>query len=111
MRKLNSKEVKVLIKASQIAREHGITKGASVKEICDKAGVSRKTGYKWVNESDTSENKDNIQNSVSFKVDHQKLVKKYNDLRVENEGIRLAMEIHGFDEFIQKKRVTGKIKK
>jgi len=111
MRKLNTEEVKVLIKASQITREHGITKGASVKEICDKAGISRKTGYKWVNESDTSENKDNIQNSVSLQVDHQKLVKKYNDLRVENEGIHLAMEIHGFDEFIQKKRVTGKIKK
>lgn len=48
---------------------------------------------------------------MHLQVDHQKLVKKYNDLRVENEGIRLAMEIHGFDEFIQKKRVTGKIKK
>jgi len=111
MGNLNSEEVKVLIKASQIAREHGITKGASVKEICDKAGISRKTGYKWVNEADTSGNDDNIQNSVHLQVDQQKLLKKYKDLRVENEGIRLAMEIHGFDEFIQKKKVTGKIKK
>jgi transposase len=111
MGNLNSEKVKVLIKASQIAREHGITKGASVKEICDKAGISRKTGYKWINEAETLENKDNIHKSVHLQVDHQKLLKKYNDLRVENEGIRLAMEIHGFDEFIQKKRVTGKIKK
>lgn len=107
MGKLNPEEVKLLIKAAQIAREHGITKGASVKEICDKAGISRKTGYKWVNETDTSKEKEDI----LLQIDHQKLLKKYNDLRFENEGIRLAMEIHGFDEFIQKKRLAGKIKK
>ena len=54
MGKLNPEEVKLLIKTAQISREHGITKGANVKEICGKAGVSRKTGYKWVNETDTS---------------------------------------------------------
>lgn len=107
MGKLNPEEVKLLIKAAQIAREHGITKGASVKEICDKAGISRKTGYKWVNETDTSKEKEDI----LLQIDHQKLLKKYNDLRFENEGIRLAMEIHGFDEFIQKKRLAGKSKK
>ncbi len=107
MGKLNPEEVKLLIKAAQIAREHGITKGASVKEICDKAEISRKTGYKWVNETDTSKEKEDI----LLQIDHQKLLKKYSDLRFENEGIRLAMEIHGFDEFIQKKRLAGKIKK
>jgi len=107
MEKLNSEEVKILIKASQIAREHGITKRASVKEICDKAGISRKTGYKWVNEAGTTKEKEDI----FLQVDHQKLLKKYNDLCVENEGIHLAMEIHGFDEFIQKKKLAGKVKK
>ena len=107
MEKLNPEEVKLLIKAAQIAREHGITKGASVKEICDKAGISRKTGYKWVNETDTSKEKEDI----LLQIDHQKLLKKYNDLLFENEGIHLAMEIHGFDEFIQKKRLANKIKK
>jgi len=52
MEKLTPEEVKVLIKASQIAKEKGITKGASVKEICEKAGISRKTGYQWVGEAD-----------------------------------------------------------
>jgi len=107
MEKLNPEEVKVLIKAAQIAREHGITKGASVKEICDKAGISRKTGYKWVNETEPSKEKEDIH----LQIDHQKLLKKYKDVCFENEGIRLAMEIHGFDEFIQKKRLANKIKK
>jgi hypothetical protein len=104
MEELTPEEVKVLIKASQIAREKGIAKGASVKEICDKAGISRKTGYQWVNENDTAvaNNEDAIDKLTDLRADHQKISKKYADLRVENEGLRLAMEIHGFDELVKK---------
>ncbi len=112
MEKLSPEEVKVLIKASQIAKKKGIKKGASVKEICEKAGVSRKTGYQWVNEASASskDNKNAMQKLVHQAVDHQKLLNKYADLRIENEGLRLAMEIHGFDEMIQKKTLTKKDK-
>ena len=104
MEKLTPEEVKVLIKASQIAKEKGITKGASVKEICEKAGISRKTGYQWVGEADASvkDNEDALRKLSDLEVEHQKVSKKYADLRVENEGIRLAMEIHGFDELVKK---------
>lgn len=104
MEKLTPEEIKVLIRASQIAREKGIPKGASVKEICDKAGISRKTGYQWINEADAStrDNEDAIEKLVQLKVEHQKILKKYDDLRIENEGRRLAMEIHGFDELMKK---------
>ncbi len=104
MDKLTPEEVKILIKASKIAREKGITKGASVKEICDKAGISRKTGYQWVNEADAVANdtEDAITKLAFLQVDHQKLLKKYDESCIEKKGIRLAMEIHGFDELLKK---------
>jgi hypothetical protein len=104
MEKLTPEEVKILIKASQIAREKGIAKGASVKEICDKGGISRKTGYQWVNESDgaVANKEDVIDKLADLQAGHQKISKKYDDLRIENEGLRLAMEIHGFDELVKK---------
>lgn len=104
MEKLTPEEVRVLIKASQIAKKKGITKGASVKEICEKAGISRKTGYQWMSEADTSakDTEDAIQKLSELEIEHQEISKKYADLRVENEGIRLAMEIHGFDEIVKK---------
>lgn len=113
MDKLTPDETKVLIKASQIAREKGIPKGASVKEICDKAGISRKTGYQWTNEANasTKNNEDANEKLVLLKVEHQKILKINDDLRVENEGRRLAMEIHGFDEFMKKKLIMKRNKK
>ena len=104
MEKLTPAEVKVLIKASQIANEKGITKGASVKEICEKAGISRKTGYQWVGAADKSikENEDAIRKFSDLEVKHQEISKKYADLSVENKGLHLAMEIHGFDELVKK---------
>jgi len=104
MEKLTPEEVKVLIKASQIAKKKGITKGASVKEICEKAGISRKTGYQWVGEADKSvkDNEDAIRKLSDLEVKHQKISKKYADISVENKGLHLAMELHGFDELVKK---------
>ena len=91
MEKLTPEEVKVLIKASQIAKEKGITKGASVKEICECAGISRKTGYQWVGEADKSvkDNEDAIRKLSDLEVEQQKISKKYADLSVENKGLHL----------------------
>jgi hypothetical protein len=104
MEKLTPEEVKVLIKASQIAKKKGITKGASVKEICEKAGISRKTGYQWVGEADKSvkEQEEAIRQLSDLEVENQEISKKYADLSVENKGLRLAMEIHGFDKLVKK---------
>ncbi len=75
MEKLTSEEVKALIKASRIAREKGLKPGANVKEICKKAGISRKTGYQWLKEDDAAKKRkdEDLQKLVHLKVDHQKL--------------------------------------
>lgn len=97
MKNLTPEEIKTLIKASQIARERGIKSGASVKEICEQAGISRKTGYQWLKEDDVSKAKKekDFQEFVHLEVDHQKLLKENAKLKFENEGLNIAMEIHG----------------
>jgi hypothetical protein len=107
MEELTPEDVKALIKASRIAREKGIKPGANVKEVCEKAGISRKTGYQWLKEEEASKKKkdDELQKLVHLKVEHQKLLEKNARLRFENEGMRLAMEIHGVDKGIKKNSI------
>lgn len=107
MEKLTPEEVKALIKASRIAREKGLQPGANVKEICKKAGISRKTGYQWLKEDDAAKKRkdEEFQKLVHLKVDHQKLLTEIARLRFENEGIHLAMEIHGVENVIKKNSI------
>ncbi len=107
MKKLTSEEVKALIKASRIAREKGLKSGANVKEICKKAGISRKTGYQWLKEEDAAKKRkdEELQKLIHLKVDHQKLLAENARLRFENEGIHLAMEIHGVEGVIKKNSI------
>ena len=113
MEKLTHEEIKTLIKASQLARKKGIKPGLSVKEICHKAGISRKTGYQWLKEDQASKEKKEkeFQKLVHLKVDHQKLLNEHAKLKFENEGMHLAMDIHGVDEFIKKKLNINQKKK
>jgi len=99
-KKLTHDEVKTLIKASQLAREKDIKLGINVKEICQQAGISRKTGYQWLKEEQESNKKkeEEFQKLVYMKVDHQKNLQEKARLKFEIEGLRLAMEIHGTDK-------------
>jgi len=107
MEKLTPEEVKALIKASRIVRKKGIKPGSNVKEVCEKAGISRKTGYQWLKEEEISKKKkdDELQKLVHLKVERQKLLEKNTRLRFENEGMRLAMEIHGVGEGVKKNSI------
>lgn len=104
--KLTHDEVNTLIKASQLVREKGIK--LNVKEICQQAGISRKTGYQWLKEEQKSNKKkeEEFQKLVHMKVDHQKNMQEQSRLKFEIEGLRLAMEIHGMDNL----KVTRKKK-
>ena len=108
-KELTNDEVKVLIKASQLAREKGLKPGISVKEICQQAGISRKTGYQWLKEEQECNRKKEkeFQKLVHMKVDHQKNLQEQARLKFEIEGLRLAMEIHGMDkkkDILQKRK-------
>lgn len=113
MEELTSEEIKILIKASRLAREKGLKQATSVKEICKIAGISRKTGYQWLKDEEAliKKKEEELQQLIHLQVDHQKLLEKYARLRFENEGMHIAMEIHGMDEVIKKKLAMNQKKK
>jgi transposase len=105
--KLSPEEVAVMIRARQISKDKGLDPNSDVKTICQKAGISRKTGYQWAKKysSPQEAKKAELGEELNqLKVRHEALIKSYDDLRFENEGRKLAWEIHGVDEFLASKK-------
>jgi len=111
---LTPQEVALLIRGRQILKGKGLAKDADVKSICEAAGVSRKTGYQWAKSLEFSEGRDHGpgEETALLKLEYEELKEQNRRLEVENEGRKLAWEIHGVDELLaSKKNTTRKGKK
>jgi hypothetical protein len=111
---LTQEEVALLIRARQLFREKGLSKDADIKSICEAAGISRKTGYQWASGIKCSDNEEAAlrEELTRLKAEHEDLKKRYDRAIWENEGHKLAWEIHGVDELLAaKKNTTNKGKK
>ena len=113
---LTQEEVAFLIRARQLLKDKGLSKDSDIKSICEAAGISRKTGYQWASSVKcTSEEERVLREELSrLKAEHEDLKKRYERAQWENEGRKLAWEIHGVDELIAAKKNTieqGKRKK
>ena len=106
---LTSEEVAILIRARQIQRENGLPADVNVSEICEAAGISRKTGYEWVEKAiETSlKNQKELEGELDrLKADHEKLKADFDQVSFENEGRKLAWEIHEVDKWVVSKKNT-----
>jgi len=105
---LSAQEVALLIRARKILKDKGLDKDMDVKRICEAAGVSRKTGYQWASsvKSTNEEERALREEMARLKADHEDLKKRYERSQWENEGRKLAWEIHGVDELIASKKNT-----
>lgn len=104
---LEREEVALLIKARQLLRAKGLSKDADIKRICESAGVSRKTGYQWakdlqINGGDPGPEED----LARLKADYEDLKKRFKQVDFENEGRKLAWEIHEVDKLLAAKKNT-----
>ena len=113
---LSQEEVGVLIRGKKILRAKGLPMEADVKSICEAAGISRKTGYQWASKLESADRQNEVEHSFRLeiehlKAEHAKLEKRYDDLRFENEGRKIAWRIHGVDEFIADKKNTADSRK
>lgn len=88
------------------------------KSICEVAGISRKTGYQWAGKSRRggTAKQNEVEHSLRLEIEHLKaehaeLEKRYDDIRFENEGRKIAWRIHGVDEFIAGKKNTSNSRK
>ena len=107
-------EIATLIRGRKILKARGLPKDADVKRICEEAGISRKTGYQWVNrleQKKESEVDDLEERFNRLQAEHEELKKCYDDVRFENEGRKLAWKIHGVDKLLAEKKSTTKSRK
>ncbi|MBW1924856.1 MAG: hypothetical protein JRJ35_15425 [Deltaproteobacteria bacterium] len=104
--RLNAEEVAILIKARQILKDKGLAKDADVKSICERAGVSRKTGYQWAESLEIVRDKGKVSEEelARLKSEQEALEERYRRLEIEHEGLKLAWEIHGVDELSAAKK-------
>lgn len=65
--KMTAEEVAIMIRARQLFREKGLAPNAYISEICQAAGISRKTGYQWTQKhaENVSERKKAIENEMA----------------------------------------------
>ncbi len=113
---LSQEEVGILIRGKKILRAKGLPMDADVKSICEAAGISRKTGYQWADKLESADREKDVEHTRCqeinrFKAEHAELEKRYDDLRFENEGRKVAWSIHGVDEFIAGKKNTASSRK
>lgn len=103
---LTPEEVAIVIHSRQILKDKGLPKNADVTTVCREAGISRKTGYQWAQKfGDPCGMQDDAlcKEHDHLKAEHAKLKADYEDLCIENEGRKLAWEIHGVDDLLAKK--------
>jgi transcriptional regulator with XRE-family HTH domain len=104
---LTPEEVSVLIRARRLLKEKGLAPDTDVKTLCEKAGISRKTGYQWEKRMRDSSKDIKLREAFDrLKVEHEKLKKDYGDVRWENEGRKIAWEIHEVDALLAEKKST-----
>ena len=115
--KLTPEEVATVIKARKILKARGFSPDTDVKTICEAAGISRKTGYQRANKQTPASDPKQQRLREQLKrlqAEHEDLKKRFDDVRFENEGRKLAWEIHEVDKMLAEKKSTikkGKRKK
>jgi hypothetical protein len=81
----------------------------NVSGICEAAGISRKTGYEWaekVMQGSVLRQKGLEEELTLLRSQHEKLKEAFADVNFENEGRKLAWEIHDVDTWLGSKKNT-----
>ena len=107
--KLNPDEVAAVIRAKKILKTQGLSLDTDVKTICQAAGISRKTGYQRANKlmKDSALKEQALREDLQrLKAEHEDLKKRFDDVRFENEGRKIAWEIHEVDKLLAEKKST-----
>jgi transposase len=105
---LTPEEVALLIRGKKILNAKGLPRNIDVSGICAQAGISRKTGYQWVEKLEQHESlEEQLKEELAqVRAEHEKLKRDFADVSFENRGRKLAWEIHKVDELLGKKGVV-----
>ena len=105
--KLTADEVAQVIHARKILKARGLCSDTDVKTICQTARISRKTGYQWANKEGSDSQQHALGEELErLKAEHEDLKKRFDDVRFENDGRKIAWEIHEVDKLLAEKKST-----
>ena len=103
--KLSPEEVALVIRARRLLKAKGLAPDTDIKTICHQSGISRKTGYQWEKRLDDATKDDQSREAFErLKAEYEKLKKAYEEVRWENQGRKLAWEIHEVDALLAEKK-------
>ena len=112
---LSPDEVASVIHGRKILKTKGFDLGTDIKTLCQAAGISRKTGYQRAQrlmEPAVSEEQSIYAEIERLRAEHEELKRRFDDVRFENEGRKIAWEIHEVDKLLaEKKSTTAKRKR
>ena len=98
-------EVAIIIRARRLLKEKGLSPDTDVKTLCREAGISRKTGYQWEKRLDQASDDALLRKELArLTAEHEKLKQAFDDVSWENEGRKVAWEIHEVDAMIAEKK-------
>jgi len=104
---LTPEEVAIIIRARRLLKEKGLSPDTDVKTLCSEAGISRKTGYQWEKRLDQVSDDALLREELArLTAEHEKLKQAFDDVSWENEGRKVAWEIHEVDAMIAEKKST-----
>lgn len=106
-KQLSADDVASVIKARKILKANEFDRNTDIKTLCEAAGISRKTGYQRANEIQASFGfQDESLEHEELKKAHEDLKKRFDDVQFENEGRKVAWEIHEVDKLLAEKKST-----
>lgn len=105
---LTSEQVAIIIRARRLLKEKGFAPDTDVKTLCRQVGVSRKTGYQWEKRLDGGfqQTPGLREDFERLKAEHERLKQAFADMRWENQGRKIAWEIHDVDALLAEKKST-----
>lgn len=104
---LEPQEVALLIKARQILKAKGLDTDVDITGICEAGGISRKTGYQWARGLKINDEDRDLKDELArIKAEHEELKKRFDRVDFENEGRKIAWEIHEVDALLAAKKNT-----
>jgi len=83
----------------------GLDMDSDIASICEAGGISRKTGYQWARDLKINDEDRDLKDELArIKAEHEDLKKRFDRMDFENEGRKIAWEIHEVDALLAAKK-------
>jgi hypothetical protein len=108
-KKLSADDVAAVIRTHKILKAKGFDRSTDIKTLCEAAGISRKTGYQRAQKvmQCADFKRQPVDTEIEqLRAEYKDLKQQLDDVHFENEGRKIAWEIHEVDKLLAEKKST-----